>query len=78
MKYYDGRKPLAGYWQDDVDNYARIITDCLPTNHNLDKDDINFMADVLVRSNRIKLKQRLENLGFKESVIKAQLERGKQ
>jgi hypothetical protein len=77
MKYYDGRKPLAGYWRDDVNNYARIITDGLPANHNLDKEDINFIADMLVRSNRIKLKQRLENLGFKESVIKLQLKRGK-
>ena len=67
--------PLPKVWEDDVKDYADIIKSTLPTNHNLDTDDIQLIADVLVRSNRQKLKRRLQKLNFSKKNIQIQLDR---
>ena len=68
-------KPLSKLWEDDVKKYAKLIESTLPKNHNLDTDDIYLIADMLVRSNRKKLKKTLEKLNFSAKAIKMQVER---
>ena len=67
--------PLPDIWQKDVEEYANIIQSTLPKYHNLDTDDIQLIADILVRSNRQKLKRRLKKLNFSNKNIQIQLDR---
>ena len=69
------KEPLNNMWYEDVKEYSEIITSTLPSYHNLDNDDINLIADILVRANRQKLKKRLEKLNFSQEIIELQLER---